>query len=74
MLILNKKYLVGIGIAVIVGIAITVYAYSMNQQGSTTNNSMNVSDNVKVTKTSANATGKHYTIQFSESVGVSAKP
>ena len=71
---LNKKYLVGIGIAVIIGIAVTIYGYSMNQQGSTTNNSVGVSDNVQVTKTSANSTGKHYTIQFSESVGVSAKP
>ena len=72
---LNKKYLVGIGIAVIIGIIVTIYGYSMNQQGSTTNNSVSVSDNVQVTKTSANATtGKHYTIQFSESVGVSAKP
>jgi len=71
---LNKKYLVGIGIAVIIGIAVTVYGYSMNQQGSTSNNSMGVTDNVQVTKTSANSTGKHYTIQFSESVGVSAKP
>ena len=62
------------GIAVIIGIAITVYGYSMNQQGSTANNSVNVSDNVQVTKTPANSTGKHYTIQFSESVGVSAKP
>lgn len=71
---LNKKYLVGIGIAVIIGIAVTIYGYSMNQQGSTSNNSMGVTDNVQVTKTSANSTGKHYTIQFSESVGVSAKP
>jgi len=72
---LNKKYLVGIGIVVIIGIVATVYEYSMNQQGSTANNnSVGVSDNVQVTKTSANATGKHYTIQFSESVGVSAKP
>jgi len=71
---LNKKYLVGIGIAVIIGIAVTIYGYSMNQQGSTANNSVGVSDNVQVTKTSANSTGKHYTIQFSESVGVSAKP
>lgn len=71
---LNKKYLVGIGIAVIIGITVTIYGYSMNQQGSTANNSVGVSDNVQVTKTSTNATGKHYTIQFSESVGVSAKP
>ena len=73
MLALNKKYLVGIGIAVIIGIAVTVYGYSMNQQGTTTNNSVGVSDNVQVTKTPANATGKHYTVQFSESMGVSAK-
>lgn len=71
---LNKKYLVGIGIAVIIGIAVTVYGYSMNQQGSTANNSVGVSDNVQVTKTSANATGKHFSVQFSESMGVSNKP
>lgn len=71
---LNKKYLVGIGIAVIIGIAVTVYGYStMNQQGATTDNSVGVSDNVQVTKTSTNATGKHFTVQFSESMGVSAK-
>lgn len=71
---LNKKYLVGIGIAIIIGIAVTVYGYSMNQQGSTANNSVNVSDNVQITKSLANSTGKHYTVQFRESVGVSAKP
>ena len=73
MLTLNKKYLVGLGIAVIIGIAVTIYGYSMNQQGTTTNNSVGVSDNVQVTKTPANSTGKHYTIQFSESMGVTAK-
>ena len=72
---LNKKYLVGIGIAVIIGIAVTVYGYSMNQQGSTANNnSVGVLDNVQATKTSANATGKHFSVQFSESMGVSNKP
>jgi len=71
---LNKKYLVGIGIAVIIGVAVTVYGYSMNQQGSTVNNSVGVSDNVQVTKTSANATGKHFSVQFSESMGVSNNP
>ena len=72
---LNKKYLVGIGIAVIIGIIATVFGYSMNQQGSTdNNNSVGVSDNVQVTKTSANATGKHFSVEFSESMGVSNKP
>lgn len=75
MLILNKKYLVGIGIAVIIGIALTVYGYSsINQRGATTDNSVGVSDNIQVAKTSTNATGKHFTVQFSESMGVSAKP
>lgn len=73
MLALNKKYLVGMGIVVIIGIAVTIYGYSMNQQGTSTNNSVGVSDNVQVTKTPANATGKHYSVQFSESMGVSAK-
>lgn len=74
MLILNKKYLAGIGIAVIIGIAVTVYGYSVNPRGTTSDNSVGVSDNVQVTKTSTNATGKHYTVQFNESIGVSAKP
>ena len=73
MLILNKKYLIGIGIAVIVGIA--VYAYSsMNTTGTTASNSVGVSDNIQVAKTSINATGKHFTVQFSESMGVGTKP
>jgi len=76
LLTLNKKYLVGIGIAVIVGIAVTVYGYSsINQRGATTDNSVGVSDNIQVTKASTNATaGKHFTVQFSESMGVSARP
>jgi hypothetical protein len=71
---LNKKYLVGVGIAVIIGIAVTVYGYSTSQQASTANNSVGVSDNVQATKTPANATGKHFSVQFSESMGVSNKP
>jgi len=72
---LNKKYLVGIGIAIIIGIGVAVYGYStMNQQGETNNNnSVGVSDNVQVIKTPANATGKHYTVQFNESIGVTAQ-